>query len=127
MINIDGKQIKLQIWDTVRAAPFSHFSHSFFTFDASLLAFSNYQTLIHCCVHFHLILCGCIAISTFALRLGRPGVVPVDHAELLSRRGRRPPRLRHHQVLILLSLICHSHSHFPSAPYTIRRREATSI
>ena len=70
MINIDGKQIKLQIWDTVRVSSVPH------------LALCLFWIYAHHSV----------------VPVGRPGVVPIDHAELLPRRGRRTPCLRHHQA-----------------------------
>ena len=64
MITIDNKQIKLQIWDTVRTGLSPRASRH-----TSLTLFVARP------------------------RTGGPGVVPVDHTLVLSWRGRRAPRV----------------------------------
>lgn len=96
MINIDNKQIKLQIWDTVRSkGGRGHLSFGVFCF---LLA----RHLPHGSV-------GCppptpspvSTASPLCHRTGRAGKLPLHHAQLLPRSCRSAFGVRHYAVRVL--------------------------
>ena len=76
MINIENKQIKLQIWDTVRMCFIQCFNHDHWT--VPLIFFPCVLYVFCCC---------------FKRFLGWTRVVPLDHAVVLSWRGRSPAGL----------------------------------
>lgn len=82
MVTIDGKQIKLQIWDTVRQPFTPGFTVRLRPHRLMLV------TLRTDSMH----------VGPLRASPGRPRVLPVHHALLLPRRRRRIARLRHHAV-----------------------------
>ena len=74
MITIDNKQIKLQIWDTVRDSPVAPQPRS--------AALARPESSARC----------------RRARTGGAGVVPLDHTIVLPRRCGRSAGVRHHTV-----------------------------
>lgn len=124
MINIDNKQIKLQIWDTVRGAASTTLLALPGGWGAGVplqptrrlgCALGSRAAWLACVQQLpltlsqpgsprHLLACPCADPSrarTAACPLacaGRAGVLQVDHTLLLQRSGGRPAGVRHHQV-----------------------------
>lgn len=94
MINIDGKQIKLQIWDTV---------------SRGILCSRSCTLLINrtnCSYFFPP--CACADQQIRLCCTGGAGVLPLYHALILPRRSGRTARVRHYEVRCVRGLASHN-------------------